>query len=117
MNFQIVIIAVVILAALGALFGLVLGFAAKVFAVEVDPKEEAVLGCLPGANCGGCGFAGCSGYAAAVAKGAAPVNACAAGGEAVCRPDRRDHGRVRRRHGQAAGPGALHRLRPELQAV
>ena len=83
MNFQIVIIAVVILAALGALFGLVLGFAAKVFAVEVDPKEEAVLGCLPGANCGGCGFAGCSGYAAAVAKGAAPVNACAAGGEAV----------------------------------
>ena len=83
MNFQIVIIAVVILAALGALFGLVLGFAAKVFAVEVDPMEEAVLGCLPGANCGGCGFAGCSGYAAAVAKGAAPVNACAAGGEAV----------------------------------
>ena len=83
MNFQIVIIAVVILAALGALFGLVLGFAAKVFAVEVDPKEEAVLGCLPGANCGGCGFAGCSGYAAAVAKGAAPVNACAAGGETV----------------------------------
>ena len=83
MNFTTVIIAVVVLSVLGAVFGLVLGFAAKVFAVEVDPKEEAVLGCLPGANCGGCGFAGCSGYAAAVAKGQAPVNSCAAGGEAV----------------------------------
>ena len=73
----------VVLAVLGAVFGLVLAFAAKVFAVEVDPREEAVLGCLPGANCGGCGFPGCSGYAAAVAKGQAPVNSCAAGGEAV----------------------------------
>ena len=50
-----VIFAVVVLAALGAIFGLVLAVAAKVFAVEVDPKEEAVLACLPGANCGGCG--------------------------------------------------------------
>ena len=78
-----VIIAVVVLAVLGALFGLVLGIAAKIFAVEVDPKEEAVLGCLPGANCGGCGFAGCGGYAAAVVKGEAPTNSCAAGGAAV----------------------------------
>ena len=60
-NVMTVVLAVVVLAVLGAVFGLVLGFAAKVFAVEVDPKEEAVLGCLPGANCGGCGFAGCSG--------------------------------------------------------
>ena len=79
----IVILAVVVLAVLGAVFGLVLAIAAKAFAVEVDPREEAVLACLPGANCGGCGFPGCSGYAAAVAKGQAPVNACAAGGAAV----------------------------------
>ena len=78
-----VIFAVVVLAVLGAIFGLVLAIAAKVFAVEVDPREEAILGCLPGANCGGCGFPGCSGYAAAVVKGTAPVNACAAGGDAV----------------------------------
>ena len=78
-----VIIAVVVLAVLGAIFGLVLAIASKVFAVEVDPREEAILGCLPGANCGGCGYPGCSGYAAAVVKGVAPVNACAAGGEAV----------------------------------
>lgn len=78
-----VIIAVVVLAVLGAIFGLVLAIASKVFAVEVDPREEAILGCLPGANCGGCGYPGCSGYASAVVKGVAPVNACAAGGEAV----------------------------------
>ena len=42
-----VIIAVVVLAVLGAIFGLVLAIASKVFAVEVDPREEAILGCLP----------------------------------------------------------------------
>lgn len=79
----IVIICVAILGGLGLIFGLVLGFAAKKFHVEVDPREEAILGCLPGANCGGCGFAGCGGYAAAVVKGEAPVNKCAAGGADV----------------------------------
>ena len=67
-----VMIAVVVLAVLGAIFGLVLAIASKVFAVEVDPREEAILGCLPGANCGGCGYPGCSGYASAVVKGVAP---------------------------------------------
>ncbi len=78
-----VIFCVAILAIMGAVFGAILGFAAKVFAVQKDPKEEAVLGCLPGANCGGCGFPGCAGYAAAVAAGKADVNRCAAGGAAV----------------------------------
>lgn len=79
----IVIICVAILGGLGLIFGLVLGFAAKKFYVQVDPREEAILGCLPGANCGGCGFAGCGGYASAVVKGEAPVNKCAAGGADV----------------------------------
>jgi len=78
-----VLIALAVLAVLGAIFGAILAFASKVFAVEKDPREEAIAGCLPGANCGGCGFPGCGGYAAAVVKGEAPVNACAAGGEAV----------------------------------
>ena len=78
-----VVKAVAVMGALGAVFGLVLGFASKVFAVEKDPREEAISGCLPGANCGGCGYPGCGGYAAAVVKGEAPVNACAAGGPAV----------------------------------
>ena len=78
-----VIYAVLVLGILGAVFGLVLAFAAKKFAVEVDERQEAIAAILPGANCGGCGFPGCGGYAAAVAAGKAPVNACAAGGAAV----------------------------------
>ena len=83
MDMQTVVLGVVILGALGGIFGIILAYASKVFAVEKDPREEAILGCLPGANCGGCGFPGCSGYAAAVVKGEAPVNKCAAGGAAV----------------------------------
>lgn len=78
-----VIFAVLVLSVLGALFGLVLAVAAKKFAVEVDERQEAISGVLPGANCGGCGYPGCGGYAAAVVAGKAPVNACAAGGPAV----------------------------------
>lgn len=79
----IVMICVVILGVLGLIFGAVLGFAAKKFHVEVDPREEAIVACLPGANCGGCGYAGCGGYASAVVKGEAPPNKCAAGGADV----------------------------------
>ena len=39
----------------------------KKFEVEVDPKVEAILAVLPGANCGACGFPGCAGYASGVA--------------------------------------------------
>src|SRR3712207_9506903 len=64
----------------GLLFGLILGYASKKFAVPVDPKVPLVRDCLPGANCGGCGFAGCDAYAEAVASGAAPTNCCPIGG-------------------------------------
>ncbi len=72
--------AIVILGALGLVFGVLLAIAGKVFAVEKDPKEEAVRAACAGANCGACGYPGCDGYAAAVAKGEAPVNACVPGG-------------------------------------
>ncbi|NLF35259.1 MAG: Fe-S cluster domain-containing protein [Clostridiales bacterium] len=78
-----VFLAVVVLSVLGGVFGLILAYASKVFAVEKDPREEAIAEALPGANCGGCGFPGCGGYAAAVVAGNAPVNACAAGGADV----------------------------------
>lgn len=78
-----IIIATLIVGAIGIFIGLFLGVAGIKFKVEVDPKEEGVLGVLPGNNCGGCGYAGCSGLAAAIAKGEAAVNACPVGGEAV----------------------------------
>ncbi len=78
-----VVTATAIVGGVGLFIGLFLGLAAIKFKVEVDEKEEAVLGALPGNNCGGCGFPGCSGLAAAIAKGEAPVNACPVGGEPV----------------------------------
>ena len=75
-----IVYAVAVLGVMGALWGAILAFASKVFAVEVDPREEAVLECLAGANCGGCGFPGCSGYAAAIVAGEAPVDKCGPGG-------------------------------------
>ena len=76
-----ILYAVLVLGALGGIFGALLAVASKIFHVEVDPKQEKVRACLAGANCGGCGFPGCDGYAAAVAKGEAPTNKCVAGGE------------------------------------
>ena len=75
-----VIAAIVVLGALGALFGLILSVASKIFEVKKDPREEAILSHLAGANCGGCGYPGCGGCAAAIVAGEAPVNACAPAG-------------------------------------
>ena len=75
-----IIIAVGILAGLGLIFGLVLAAASKLFYVETDPRLDALNECLPGANCGGCGYAGCGAYAEAVLKGEAAIGACASGG-------------------------------------
>ena len=81
MDFTLILEGIAVLGIMGAVFGALLAFAAKIFHVEVDPKQEAVRECLAGANCGGCGYPGCDGYAAAVAAGQAPVNCCVAGGQ------------------------------------
>ena len=83
MDMNAIIIAVVVIGLLGLFIGLFLGVAAQKLKVETDPREEAILGVLPGNNCGGCGYAGCSGLAAAIAKGEAPVNGCPVGGDPV----------------------------------
>ncbi|MCR5666973.1 MAG: RnfABCDGE type electron transport complex subunit B [Eubacterium sp.] len=83
MSITAVIIAAVIVAVVGIVIGFFLGFSSEKFKVEVDPKEEAVLDVLPGNNCGGCGYAGCSGLAAAIAKGEAEITACPVGGDPV----------------------------------
>lgn len=78
-----IVTATVVVGAVGIFVGVFLGVAGIRFQVEVNEKEEAVLAALPGNNCGGCGYAGCSGLAAAIAAGEAPANACPVGGEAV----------------------------------
>lgn len=57
---------IIILAGLGFVAATILAVASRVFHVEEDPRVEAVLDSLPGVNCGGCGYAGCEGYAVAV---------------------------------------------------
>ena len=71
------------LGVLALCFGAFLGFAAKKFHVEVDPRVEQIDEILPGANCGACGFPGCAGFAQAVVDGDAPVNGCIPGGDSV----------------------------------
>ena len=78
-----IILAAVIVGATGCVIGFFLCFSAEKFKVEVDPREEAIMGVLPGNNCGGCGYAGCSGLAAAIVNGEAPCNQCPVGGDEV----------------------------------
>ncbi|BDR86331.1 RnfABCDGE type electron transport complex subunit B [Clostridium tetani] len=70
------------LGGLGIIFGALLGYASKKFAVEVDPRVPQVRDALPGANCGGCGFAGCDAYADAVVNAGASPSGCPVGGAA-----------------------------------
>ena len=61
-----ILIAVGVFTGIAVIFGLILGLADKFLKVEDDPRIDQVTKMLPGANCGGCGFPGCSGLAAAI---------------------------------------------------
>lgn len=74
---------ILIMGGLGAICGLGLALASKIFYVYVDPKIEAVSAALPGANCGGCGFAGCGANAEAIVAGKSTASSCVAGGPDV----------------------------------
>ena len=74
------ILPVIIFAAIGAAAGGLLVFCSKLFFVQTDETVAKITEALPNANCGACGYSGCGGYAAAVAKGEAPTNKCKPGG-------------------------------------
>ena len=78
-----IILAALIVGVVGIVVGFLLVTAGEKFKVEVDEKEVAIRAELPGNNCGGCGFPGCDGLAAAIAKGEAPANQCPVGGAPV----------------------------------
>lgn len=77
------ITALILLGALGIIFGVFLAVASKVFYVWEDPKISEVREELAGANCGACGFAGCDAAAVAIASRRAEPDICVAGGQAV----------------------------------
>ncbi|MGL5540500.1 MAG: (Fe-S)-binding protein [Erysipelotrichaceae bacterium] len=75
--------AIIMMLILGGLLGLGLGVADKLLKVEVDERVENVTNMLPGYNCGGCGYPGCSGLAEGLVSGEA--NAVA-----LCKPSKVD---------------------------
>lgn len=81
MDVNLILIAVAIVSGVGLIIGLILAVASAVMAVPTDEKVEALTEALPGANCGACGYSGCSGYAEALAKGEAKPGACSPGGD------------------------------------
>lgn len=83
MDINAIIMAVVVIGVLGIFIGLFLGISAIKLKVETDPRIEQCTNALPGNNCGGCGYAGCSNLAEAIVNGEAPVNACPVGGDKV----------------------------------
>ena len=64
-----VISAIVVLLIIGAVAALILVIASKYMSVPENEMFPAIRECLPGANCGACGYAGCDGYAKALAEG------------------------------------------------
>jgi RnfABCDGE-type electron transport complex B subunit len=76
------IMAGVVLFGLTLLFATLLGIAKEKLRVDEDPRIPAVTDVLPAANCGGCGFAGCSDFAKAVVEERAEVDGCPVGGAA-----------------------------------
>jgi len=72
--------ALLLMMGLGAVAGILLGIASKVFYVWEDPRIALVADCLAGANCGGCGYTGCGACAAAIVAGDAGVGACIVAG-------------------------------------
>lgn len=69
--------AVLALVVIGAVLGLILGIANKYLVVEEDNRIPDVTEMLPGANCGACGYPGCSGFATALVEGEAKkVSTC-----------------------------------------
>ena len=81
-----ILTAVGIVGGIGLVCALLLVVASKVMAVKVDERVAKVRQCLPGANCGACGFTGCDGYAdALVNKPGTKTNLCVPGGDATSR--------------------------------
>lgn len=78
-----IIITAAVITVVGLVVGIALVYTGKKFHVDVDPREAAVRECLPGNNCGACGYAGCDAMAAAIAKGEAPAGGCPVGGQSV----------------------------------
>ena len=81
---DLILVAVISLGAIGLISAIVLFVASKKFAVYEDPRIGEVAEVLPQANCGGCGYPGCAGFAEACVKaGSLEGKLCPVGGQPV----------------------------------
>jgi electron transport complex protein RnfB len=81
-----IVLAVLVVTVIGLICAIVLAIVSKVMAVKVDEKFVQIRDCLPGANCGACGYAGCDGYAEALSSGVeTKSNLCIPGGKSAVR--------------------------------
>ena len=81
-----ILIPTLILLGLGVFCAVLLTLSSVFFAVKEDEKAIAIRECLPGANCGSCGYSGCDGYAAALSKGLTEkTNLCTPGGDGTAK--------------------------------
>ena len=79
---NLILISMGVLGATGLVAAVLLYFVSLAFKVEEDPRIDLVQAVLPGANCGGCGFAGCRNFAEACVKaGSTEGLSCPVGGE------------------------------------
>lgn len=76
-----VLVAFGVVVAISLLLGILLALFVHCFAVEEDETMKNIRACLPGINCGACGFKGCNDYAEALARGEAKPNLCIPGAE------------------------------------
>lgn len=80
-----IILAIVIFIVLGAIAAVILWFADRFFNVPTDEKVAAIRECLPGVNCGACGFTGCDDYANNLSLGGISCSRCTPGGADVAK--------------------------------
>ena len=78
-----ILIAAGVVAAVSLLLGILLALLNRFFGVKEDKKVKELRACLPGINCGACGYKGCDDYAAALATGSAKPNLCIPGAEST----------------------------------
>ncbi len=79
---NLILISMGVLGVTGLVAAVLLYVVSLIFKVEEDPRIDLVQAVLPGANCGGCGFAGCRNFAEACVKaGSTDGLSCPVGGE------------------------------------
>ncbi|MCL2243791.1 MAG: RnfABCDGE type electron transport complex subunit B [Treponema sp.] len=80
---NIILVAIVSVTSIGLVCSAILSVASKLMYVKIDERITMLTGIMPGANCGACGYPGCSGYASALIEENAKINLCTPGGSAL----------------------------------